>query len=97
MGMYTDKPRWYMVPVKALAITFLLTLVTFALSLLLGIIGTLIRGLILGIHANMTAAYRDVALPMAIVAAVVILIASFVMEVRRYRREKALVEIENAG
>jgi len=95
--MYTDQPRWYMVPVKALAVTFLLTVLTFAVSLLLGIIGTLIRGLILGIHANMTVAYRDVALPVAIVAAVVILVTSFVMEVRRYRQEKALVEIERAS
>lgn len=97
MSMYTDKPRWYLVPVKALAVTFLLTVLAFAVGLLLGIIGTLIRGLILGIHANMTAAYRDVALPLAIVAAVVILVTSFVMEVRRYRQEKALVEIERAS
>jgi hypothetical protein len=91
------KPQWYLVPVKSLAVTFILTLLTFAVSLLLGIIGTLIRGVILGIHANMTVAYRDVALPVAIAAALIIFVASLIVEIRRYRQEKALVEIQNAG
>lgn len=90
-------PHWYLVPVKAMAVTFLLTVISFALGLLLGIIGTLIHGLIVGVHANMTVAYRDVALPVAIAAAVIVFAVSLVVEIRRYRQEKALVEIENAG
>jgi uncharacterized membrane protein YeaQ/YmgE (transglycosylase-associated protein family) len=97
MSAHASQPHWYLVPVKALAVTFILTLLSFAVGLLLGIIGTLIRGWILGIHPNMTAAYRDVALPVAIVAAVIVFIAAMAMEIRRYRQEKALMEIENAG
>lgn len=97
MAACLNKPRWYWVPVKALAITFPLTFISFALGLLLGIIGMLIRGWILNVHANLTVAYRDVALPVAVTAAVIVFVTSLVMEVRRYRQEKALVEIQNAG
>ena len=35
------KPRWYLIPVRILIVTFLVTLLSFALSLLLGIFGYL--------------------------------------------------------
>jgi hypothetical protein len=92
-----NKPHWYWVPVKALAITFPLTLISFALGLFLGIVGMLIRGWVLNSQVNLTLAYRDVALPIAITAAVIVFVSSLVMEVQRYRQEKALVEIQNAG
>ena len=97
MSTYGRKPHWYLIPIRALAVTFLLTLLSFAASLLLGIIGMVLRGLIIGAHPNMTVAYRHIALPVAIVAATVIFIGAMVMEIRRYRQDKALFSIQNAG
>ncbi len=97
MSTYGRKPRWYLIPVRVLAVTFLLTLLSFAVSLLLGILGMVVRGLIAGVRPNMTFAYRHVALPVAVVAATVVFIGSMVMEIRRYRQDKALFAIQSAG
>ena len=59
------KPRWYLIPVRILIVTFLVTLLSFALSLLLGIFGVILAAKIKGAHPNLTLAYRDVALPIA--------------------------------
>jgi hypothetical protein len=90
-------PRWYLLPVRVLILTFLCTLLAFALSLLLGIIGIVIRSRIGGVHPNLTFAYRHVALPVAGVISGVVLIAVTVVEIRRYRQVKALRQIEQAS
>lgn len=87
------KPRWYMVPVRVVLITFVGTLLSFAASLFLGILGTALAGLVRGIHPNMALAYRDIAFPVALVVGIVVLIVATVMEVRRYRQTKALNQI----
>ena len=91
------KPRWYLIPVRVLLVTFLLTLLSFAMSLLLGILGIVIRSRVQGIHPNMTLAYRHVALPIAAVAAAVAFIATTILETRSYRQGKALAEIAKAS
>jgi len=88
------KPRWYLIPVRVLLVTFLLTLLVFAVSLLLGILGLVIAARFRGFHPNMTTAYRHIALPLAATAAVVVSIAATVIEIRHYRQNKALAEIE---
>jgi len=90
-------PRWYLVPVRVLILTFLCALLAFALSLLLGIIGIVVRGRIGGVHPNLTLAYRYVALPVAAGMAGVVLITMTVVEIRRYRQVKALRQIEEAS
>jgi len=90
-------PRWYLVPVRVLILTFLFALLAFAISLLLGIIVVVIRGRIRGVHPNLSVAYRDVALPLAAVMASAVLITATVLEIRRYRQVKALREIEEAS
>jgi hypothetical protein len=90
-------PRWYLVPVRVVILTFLSALLTFALGLLFGIIGIVIRGRIGGGHPNLTVAYRYVALPAAAVMAGVVLITGTVLEIRRYRQVKALRQIEEAS
>ena len=87
-------PHWYFVPVRALVITAIITLLCFAVSLLLGIVGTVLGALIRGVHPNMAFAYRRVAFPLAIVAAAGGLVCSLVMEIRQYRRERALDQME---
>jgi hypothetical protein len=88
------KPRWYVIPIRVLLVTFLLTLLSFAVSLLLGILGVVIAARWHGVHPNMTSAYRHIALPVAAGVSTIVLISAAVMEVRRYRQTKALAEIE---
>jgi len=88
------KPRWYLIPVRVLLVTFLLTLLSFAVSLLLGILGIVIAGRLQGVHPNMALAYRHIALPAAAMVGAVVLISASIMEVRRYRQAKTLAGIE---
>ena len=87
------KPRWYLIPVRVLLVTFVVTLLSFAVSLLLGILGVALAAKIKGVHPNMTLAYRDVAFPAAAVVAAIVVVSSTVMEVRFYRRNKALGQL----
>jgi hypothetical protein len=87
------KPRWYLIPLRVLLVTVVVTLLSFAVSLLLGILGVILAAKLKGGHANMTLAYRDVALPVAAMVGTIVLISALVMEVRHYRQAKALGQI----
>jgi hypothetical protein len=89
-----SQPRWYWIPLRVLLMTFLLTLLAFAASLLLGILGLVIAGRLRGFHPNMTMAYRYVALPVAAGVGAVVFVSACVVEIRQYRQAKALAEIE---
>jgi uncharacterized BrkB/YihY/UPF0761 family membrane protein len=87
-------PRWYGVPVRVLLLTFLGTLLCFAVCLLLGIIGTVIGAALRGVHPDLRMAYRMIALPVALVAGCVVFVCMLVLEVRHYRQAKTLAAIE---
>ncbi|MGA8213249.1 MAG: hypothetical protein WB799_06625 [Candidatus Sulfotelmatobacter sp.] len=87
-------PRWYAIPVRVLLLTFIGTLLSFAVSLLLGIIGTVAVSALRGVHPDMTVAYRQIALPAAVVAAGIIFVLTLTMEIRHYRQSKTLSAIE---
>ena len=87
-------PRWYTIPVRVLLITFIGTLLCFAVSLLLAILGTLIVSAARGLHPDMRIAYRYIALPAALVAGSVVFIAASILEIRHYRQSKTLSAIE---
>jgi hypothetical protein len=87
------KPRWYLIPVRVALVTFIVTLLSFAVSLLLGILGVILAAKIRGGQTNMALAYRDVALPIAAAVGTIVLISSVVMEIRHYRQAKALGQI----
>jgi hypothetical protein len=87
-------PRWYGIAVRVLLVTFIGTLLSFALGLLLAILGLTIVSALRGIHADMRIAYRVVALPMALVAGGIIFVLALVMEIRHYRQNKTLSAIE---
>lgn len=91
------KPRFILVPVRALLITFILTLLSFAVSLLLGIVGFVLYTHTSGNRVNLALAYRMVAFPTAVVVGLVVLAVTFTLETRRYRQEKALSALERAG
>jgi hypothetical protein len=87
-------PRWYAIPVRVLLLTFIGTLLSFAVSLLVGIIGTVAVSGLRGVHPNMTVAYRQIALPATVVAGAIIFVLSLAVEVRHYRQSKTLAAIE---
>ncbi len=87
-------PRWYAIPVRVLLLTFIGTLISFAIGLLVGIIGTVIISAIRHVHPNMTVAYRNIALPVAVVAGSIIFVLALAMEIRHYRQSKTLAAIE---
>lgn len=91
----TRAPLRYLIPVRIVLVTFLVTLLSFALSLLAGILGVVVQAGVRGIHPNMTTAYRHVALPTAIVVAALASITMPAWEIRNYRQTKALAEIES--
>jgi hypothetical protein len=87
-------PRWYAIPVRVCLVTFIATLLCFAVTLLLAILGTVIVSAVRGVHPDMRVAYRHIALPVAMVAGSIILVLAIVMEVRHYRQTKTLSAIE---
>ena len=89
--------RWYLIPVRVTLVTFIGTLIAFAVSLLLGILGTVAVSWWRGVNPHMTMAYRLIALPSAVVAGSIILVLSLVMEIRHYRQCKTLAEIERVS
>ena len=87
--------RWYMIPVRVLVATLVVTLLSFAVSLFLGILGVVLAARVRGVPPNMTIAYRLVAFPVAgTVGAVVLASASF-MEGRHYHQAKTLRRMED--
>jgi hypothetical protein len=76
------KLRWFWIPLRVLLVSFLLALLSFAVCLLLGILGLTISGAVRGVHPNMTLAYRNFAFPAAIIAGVIALLAAVAMEFR---------------
>jgi branched-subunit amino acid ABC-type transport system permease component len=78
-------------------VTFLFTLLTFAVSLLLSIIGAIVYSQAKHIAPNLPFAYRHVAFPCAITAGAIVLVLSLILETRRYRQSKTLAGIERAS
>lgn len=91
------KPRWYLIPARVLLVTFLLTALSFAISLLLGILGLLVGARLRGVHPNLTIAYRHIAAPAAAAIAVIVLVTIVSMEIRHHRQAKVLAGIERAS
>jgi hypothetical protein len=91
------KGSWMLIPARVLLLTFLGTLLAFALCLLVGIVGIVVGSWARGVRPNMTLAYRQIALPGAALAGAVVLVSSIVVEIRHYRQMKALAGIERAS
>lgn len=89
--------RWYAIPVRVLLLTLLGMLLSFAVSLLLGIVGIVVVSAIRHVNPDMTAAYRQIALPAAIVGGGIIFVLALVMEIRHYRQTKTLAAIERVS
>jgi hypothetical protein len=91
---FTGPPRPFWIPLRVLLIALLFTLMAFAITLLLGILGTVLWAALHRTHPNLTTVYRQIAFPVAALIAVLAVIVASVTEVRHYRQAKALAEIE---
>ncbi|PYV95375.1 MAG: hypothetical protein DMG89_21885 [Acidobacteria bacterium] len=87
-------PGWFWIPVRVVIITVLVALISFAIVLLLALLGLIVSAKVQGVSSNLTVAYHRIALPTAIVIGGVVLVFSTVMEVRHYCQAKALARIE---
>ena len=94
MARASRSPRWSGIPVRVAAVTFIGTLLCFAVTLLLAIIGMAIASKLRGVHPDMRIAYRYIAIPAALVAGGMILVFSVSLELRHYRQMKTLSAIE---
>lgn len=90
-------PHWYAVAARAVFIAFLVTLLTFAVTLFGAIATVVISGALRGQSPDMRFAYRHVALPVAIVVGSIGLVIALVMEIRQYRQARALEGIARAS
>jgi hypothetical protein len=88
-------PRWYLIPIRVLLVTIIVSLLSFAISLLLGICAVVLASKLRHIHPDLRIAYRFIAAPAAGMAAMIVLISASFMEVRHYRRLKVLRRIEH--
>jgi hypothetical protein len=88
------RPAWIGIPVRALAVTFLLTVLSFAVALLLSILGTIVYSQVEHVAPNLPFAYRHIAFPFALTAGAIVLVIMLVVEIRSYRQRRALAAIE---
>ena len=83
------RPRWIGIPPRVFAVTFLLTLLSFAVGLLLSILGTIVYAQVKHIAPNLPFAYRHIAFPFAITVGSIVLVLSLIMEIRNYRQRRS--------
>ena len=93
----TQRPRWTGTIARVFAFTFFATLLSFAVALLLSILGTVAYSLVQHAPPNLIFAYKHIALPIAIAAGTVVLLASLAIEIRNYRRCQILAAIERTA
>jgi TRAP-type C4-dicarboxylate transport system permease small subunit len=93
----SGRPGWIGIPFRVFAVTFLLTLLSFAVALLLSILGTIVYSQVEHVAPNLPFAYRHIALPFAITVGVIVLVLSLVMELRNYRQRRTLAGIERTS
>lgn len=98
MGNTTSaRGTWITVPVRAFALTFLFTLLSFAVALLLSILGTIVYSQVEHVAPNLTFAYRHIAFPFAICVGAIVLVVALIIEIRNYRQSRTLPTVERAS
>ena len=90
-------PHWYGIPGRVFLLAFIGTLLTFAVTLLLAILGTVIFSALRGVRPDMRIVYEHVALPVALCVGGIVLVLATVLEIRHYQQRKALRAIERMG
>jgi tetratricopeptide (TPR) repeat protein len=93
----SSSSRWIRIPVRVFAMTFLSTLLSFAVALLLSVMGTLVYSRAKRVAPNLRSAYRHIALPFAITVGAIVLVLSLAIELRNYRQRKTREGIERVS
>ncbi|HMK23959.1 MAG TPA: hypothetical protein VK466_16615 [Terriglobales bacterium] len=91
------RPHWYGVPARALFVTFLLTLLSFAVTLFVTILAMVVAAALRHTTPNLPFAYRHVAFPVALGVGSMVLLVSLVVEIRQLRQARALEGIARAS
>jgi len=91
------RPRWIGIPARVFAFTFLLTLLSFAVALLVSILGTIVYSQIEHVAPNLMFAYKHIAFPIALSVGAVVLMVTLVVEIRNYRQSRVLAAIEQSS
>jgi len=94
MYPHSPQPRPALIPFRIILITFLAILLSFAVSTLLGIFGTVLWGALHHTTPKLPLVYRYFAPLIAMVTGAVALIAATIHEIRYYRQSKVLAAIE---
>jgi hypothetical protein len=89
--------RWLGIPARVIAMTFLFTVLSFAVALLLSILGTVVYSQVKHVAPNLTFAYRHIAFPFAITVGAIVFVLLLGMEVRNLRQRKTLEGIERVS
>lgn len=97
MPHFEPQPRWVGIPARVFAFTFLLTLLSFAVALLISILGTIVYSQIEHVTPNLVFAYKHIAFPIALSAGAIVLLVSLIVEIRNYRQNKILAAIERTA
>lgn len=83
------KPSLFMLAVRVVVVTVLVTLLAFAVALLLGIVGMALANAVHGGGISMAHAYRNIALPVASGVLILAFVAMLTLEIKQYRRQRA--------
>jgi hypothetical protein len=90
----STRRRWLGIPARVFGFTFVLTLLSFAVALLLSILGTIIYAEVEHLPPNLMFAYKHIAFPAALSVGAVVLTITLVVEIRNYRQGKVLEGLE---
>ncbi len=72
-------------------------MLSFAVALLLSIMGAVVYSQMKHVAPNLAYAYRHIAFPFAIIVGAIVLVVSLGMEIRNFRRRKVLEGIERVS
>jgi hypothetical protein len=95
--MTAKQHHWIGRAARILALTFLSTLLSFAVTLFFSILGTVVYAGIEHVSPNLVFAYRHIAFPIALLAGSAALVVTVALEVRNYRQGKVLAAIERTA
>ncbi len=70
---------------------------SFAVALLLSILGTVVYSAVEHVAPNLTFAYRHIAFPIALAIGAVVMIVTLAIEIRNYRQRRILAGIERSA
>ncbi len=93
----STRPRWTGIAARVFAFTFLLTLLSFAVVLLVSILATVVHAQTGHTAPNLMYAYKHIAFPAALGVGAITLVATLLIEIRNYRQHKVLAGIAQAS